>query len=111
MPEAFPAAFLIDEGMTVINTAWSTQPGATAYRITILTPGSSFDLAEDYRERIEGEGWEVIEDEAVGFATLLGFASDDDGVQGQVQLDAFSEDEGYTQIVISVQVSSRTPTE
>lgn len=111
VPETFPAAFLIDEDMTVINTAWSTQPGATAYRITILTPGSSFELAEDYRERIEDEGWEVVEDEAVGFATLLGFASDDEGVQGQVQLDAFTEDEGYTQIVISLQVSSRSTAE
>lgn len=111
LPQAFPAAFLVDDDMTVINTAWSTQPGATAYRVTILTPGSSFELAEDYRERIEGEGWEITGDDAVGFATLLGFASDDDGIEGQVQLDAFSEDEGYTEIVISLQVSSRSPAE
>ncbi len=111
LPTGFPAEFLIDDDMTVVDTAWSTQPGATAYRITVLKSGSSFDLAELYRERIEAEGWELTGDDAVGFATLLGFASETDGIQGQVQLDAFSEDEGYTEIVISVQVSSRTPTE
>lgn len=111
LPTGFPVEFLIDDDMTVVDTAWSTQPGATAYRITVLKSGSSFDLAESYRERIEAEGWELTGDDAVGFATLLGFASETDGIQGQVQLDAFSEDEGYTEIVISVQVSSRTPTE
>ena len=111
LPTGFPVEFLIDEDMTVVDTAWSTQPGATAYRVTVLKSGSSFDLAESYRERIEAEGWELTGDDAVGFATLLGFASETEGIQGQVQLDAFSEDEGYTEIVISVQVSSRTQNE
>ena len=111
LPAAFPAAFLVDDDMTVVSTAWRTQPGATAYQITVLSSGSSFDLAEDYRERLEGEGWELTADEAVGFATVLGFASESDGIQGQIQLDAFQEDEGYTQVILELQVSSRTPSE
>jgi len=108
LPHEFPAAFLIDEDMTVIGTAWNRQPGGTAYQVTVLVTGSSFDFAESYRERFEAEGWELTTDDAVGFATLLGFASENDGIQGQVQLDAFARDEGYTEIVISLQVSSRT---
>ena len=111
LPAAFPAAFLVDDDMTVISTAWRTQPGATAYQITVLSSGSSFDLAEDYRERLEVEGWELTADEAVGFATLLAFASESDGIQGQIQLDAFQEDEGYTEVILELQVSSRTSTE
>ena len=111
LPAAFPAAFLVDDDMTVISTAWRTQPGATAYQITVLSSGSSFDLAEDYRERLEVEGWELTADDAVGFATLLGFASESDGIQGQIQLDAFQEDEGYTEVILELQVSSRTSTE
>ena len=107
----FPAAFLIDEDMTVIGTAWNRQPGGTAYQVTVLVTGSSFDFAESYRERFETEGWELTTDDAVGFATLLGFASEDEGIQGQVQLDAFAPDEGYTEIVISLQISSRTSTQ
>ena len=111
LPAAFPAAFLVDDDMTVISTAWRTQPGATAYQITVLSSGSSFDLAEDYRERLEVEGWELTADEAVGFATLLVFASESDGIQGQIQLDAFQEDEGYTEVILELQVSSRTSTQ
>ena len=111
LPAAFPAAFLVDDDMTVISTAWRTQPGATAYQITVLSSGSSFDLAEGYRERLEVEGWELTADEAVGFATLLVFASESDGIQGQIQLDAFEEDEGYTEVILELQVSSRTSTE
>lgn len=111
LPHEFPAAFLIDEDMTVTDTAWNRQPGGTAYQVTILVTGSSFDFAESYRERFEAEGWELTTDDAVGFATLLGFASEDDGIQGQVQLDAFAPDEGYTEIVISLQISSRTSTQ
>ena len=109
LPQGFPAAFLIDADMTIVNSAWSTQPGGKVYRLTILTVGSNFDLAESYRERIEAEGWELTSDEAVGFATLLAFASEDDGLLGQVELDAFAEDDSYAQIVIDVQVSSRSP--
>ena len=109
LPQGFPAAFLIDDDMTIVNSAWSTQPGGTVYRLTILTVGSNFDLADSYRERIEAEGWELTSDEAVGFATLLAFASEDDGLLGQVELDAFAEDDSYAQIVIDVQVSSRSP--
>ena len=111
LPPAFPAAFLVDDGMTVTGTAWSTQPGATAFRVTALVAGSGFDLAESYRERIEAEGWELTGDEAVGFATVLGFASDSDGIEGRVEIDAFEEDEGYTQVVITVQASSRSSNE
>ena len=42
---------------------------------------------------------------------MLGFASESDGIQGQIQLDAFADDEGYTEIVISLQVTSRTSTQ
>ncbi len=111
LPHEFPAAFLIDEDMTVIGTAWNRQPGGTAYQVTVLVTGSSFDFAESYRERFEAEGWELTTDDAVGFATLLGFASEDEGIQGSVQLDAFAPDEGYTEIVISLQISSRTSTQ
>lgn len=111
LPRDFPAGFLIDEQMTVAATAWSRQPGGTAYRITVLAAGSSFDLAESYRERIEAEGWELTGDDAVGFATVLAFAADSDGIQGEVELDAFPEDEGYTQVVITVQLTSGSPTE
>ena len=111
LPHEFPAAFLVDEEMTIIGAAWNRQPGGTAYQVTVLVPGSSFDFAESYRERFEAEGWELTTDDAVGFATVLGFASESDGIQGEVQLDAFPEDEGYTEIVISLQVTSRTSTQ
>ena len=88
---------------------WSSQPGATGYQLTVLTPGSSFEATELYRERIEARGWEIGSDEAVGFATVLEFASEDGSLQGSASFDTFEEDEDYTQITLQIQSAGSSP--
>ena len=109
LPDGFPAAFLLEGDQTVVELFWSSQPGATGYQLTVLTPGSSFEATELYRERIEAQGWEIASDQAVGFATVLEFASEDGSLQGSVSFDTFEEDEDYTQITLQIQSAGSSP--
>lgn len=110
LPEGFPAPFLLDEDKTVTELTWNSAPGGSAYQMTILTSESGLEAAEDYRARLELAGWDLTDDQAIGFATVLQFASADGAVQGSVALDAFAEDETFTEIVVQLQSNSRAPT-
>ena len=109
LPDGFPAAFLLEGDQTIVELFWSSQPGATGYQLRVLTPGSSFEATELYRERIEAQGWEITDDQAVGFATVLEFASEDGSLQGSVSFDTFEEDEDYTQITLQIQSAGSSP--
>ena len=110
LPESFPAPFLLDEGKTVTELTWNSVPGGSAYQMTILTSESAFDVADGYRDRLELAGWDLTDDQAIGFATVLQFASEDGAVQGSVALDAFADDDALTEIVVQLQASARAPT-
>ena len=109
LPDGFPAAFLLEGDQTIVELFWSSQPGATGYQLRVLTPGSSFEATELYRERIEAQGWEITDDQAVGFATVLEFASEDGSLQGSASFDTFEEDEDYTQITLQIQSAGSSP--
>ena len=108
MPDGFPAAFLLEGEQTVVELLWNSVPGGSAYQLQVLTRASSFDVVDIYRNRIEDEGWEVTSDQAIGFATVLNFASDDGVVQGTASFDSFEDDDDFTQIVLQLQTTSRT---
>lgn len=109
LPERFPAASLLEGDQTVTELFWSSQPGVSGYQVTVLVPGSSFEIADLYRERIEAEGWEIVEDQAVGFSTILEFASEDRSLQGSASFDTFEDDEDYTQITLQIQSAGTSP--
>ena len=109
LPDRFPAASLLEGDQTVTALFWSSQPGVSGYQLTVLAAGSSFDIADLYRERIAAEGWEITEDQAVGFSTILEFASEDRSLQGSASFDTFEEDEAYTQITLQIQSAGTSP--
>lgn len=109
LPERFPAASLLEGDQTVTELFWSSQPGVSGYQLTVLVPGSSFDIADLYRERIEAEGWEIVEDQAVGFSTILEFASEDRALQGSASFDTFEDNEDYTLITLQIQSAGTSP--
>ena len=104
-PADFPLPFLL-EGMEILDVAWLTQPGTTFYQATLLSTESSFDVAERYRQAFEAAGWEVQEDRAVGFATVVSFASEDGTAVAQLTIDAFEQDDAYTSVLVQFQEGS-----
>ena len=105
LPDGFPAAFLLEGGGTVTDLVWNDEAAGSAWELTLLARGSSFDAAGEWRERIEAEGWELTGDEAAGFATVLEFSSGDGRVRGRAEFDAFEEDDSYARIVLRLQAA------
>ncbi len=107
IPEGFPAAFLVLEEMTPVSVAWSTSPGGRSYQMLLLSRQSAFDITEEYRNRLEAEGWELADDRAVGFATVLDFRTADGATNGTLQADTFEEDDSFTSVVLELNTSTR----
>ena len=107
VPDDFPAPFLVLEGMTPITVQWSSSPVGDSYQLVLLTLESAFDVAAEYRERFEAEGWELTDDRAIGFATVLDFQSGDGATQGNLSADSFADDDSYTSVVLDLLVSAR----
>ena len=105
LPERFPAAFVVMEGMTANRVQWASFPGGATYQLVLLTRESPFDVAEAYRERLNEEGWELTDDQAVGFATILDFELEDPAMQLTISADAFDEDSSFTAVFVTLQVS------
>ena len=108
LPEDFPAPFLLLAEMTPISVLWSTQPAGVTYQLVLLTRESAFDVAAEYRDRLAAEGWELVDDRAVGFATVLDFEAGDGRTQGTATADAFADDDSYTSVLLELLVSSRS---
>ena len=104
-PADFPLPFVL-EGMEVLTVAWSTQPGATIYQATLLSSASAFDVAERYREGFEAAGWQLDDDRAVGFATVLAFSVDEGVSIAQLTIDAFEQDDSFTAVQLRLQDGS-----
>jgi len=108
IPSAFPAQFLVLNGTTPITVLWGSAVGGTTYQMVLLTETSAFDVADQYRNLLASEGWELTADRAVGFATQLEFQSDAGALQGTITTDTFDQDDDYTSIVLGLRVSAPT---
>ena len=106
LPDGFPGEFLVGPEMTVTEVLWNTMPDGVVYRLTILTRESAFDVVDAYRASLATRGWDLTGDQAVGFETFLSFASTDGAVQGTIEVDAFADDEDYTEVVLQLQALS-----
>lgn len=111
LPDDFPAPFLVLDRMTAVTVQWGEVSGGTSYQVLLLTRDSVFDVADEYRERLEAEQWELTEDLPVGFATVLSFQKDETEAhgritQGSLSADAFAEDSSYTAVALTLQTLS-----
>lgn len=105
LPLSFPAPAVVLDGMTAFQVQWSTFPGGATYQLVLLSPQSPFDVAEAYRVRLPGDGWQLVDDQAVGFATVLDFEQDDGAMLLSLSADAFDEDASLTAVFVTIQVA------
>ena len=107
LPADFPAAFLVEDGMTVLDVSWASQGGqGTAYQATLLSSTDVPTLASSYRDAITGQGWQITNDQAVGFATQIDFASADGSIAGRLNIDSFTDDPSLTSVSLQVQTTT-----
>lgn len=106
IPDAFPAQFLLLDGTIPITVFWGSSAAGKTYQMVLLTRESAFDIAEQYRNLLASEGWELTADRAIGFATQLDFQKDAGALQGSITTDTFDEDDEYTSVVLELRVSA-----
>ncbi|MDA0366262.1 MAG: hypothetical protein O3B31_13900 [Chloroflexi bacterium] len=106
LPERFPAAFLVDDTMTVLDVSWSSQGGqGAAYQATLVTATEGTTVTSALRDAIEEQGWEITGDQAIGFATQLDFASTDGAIAGRARIDSFAADPALTTVALQIQTT------
>ena len=107
LPDEFPLVDAFD-GLIVEQFQTFQDPTGEFYAASLLSRDSTADVADQIREGLEADGWTILADEPVGFATSLQFANAEGDLQGAAQVDTFAGDEGYVQAI--VQIQSATPT-
>ena len=104
IPSGFPAPELVLDGTIPITVLWGASAGGQTYQLVLLTRESSFEVAEEYGNVLETLGWEVVNDRAVGFATVLDFEADDGATVGTITTDTFADDDDFTSVLIELRV-------
>jgi len=104
IPDRFPAQFLLLDVTIPIIVSWDSSAAGTTYQMVLLCTESAFDIAEQYREVLAGQGWELTSDRAVGFATQLDFQRDAGTLQGTITTDTFDQNDDYASILLELQV-------
>lgn len=108
VPSRFPAQFLLLDGLIPITVLWGSSPAGQTYQLVLLSRESAFEIAEQYRNALSSEGWELVDDRAIGFATVLDFQKDEGAMQGTLTADTFEEDNDYTSVLLELRVASGT---
>jgi hypothetical protein len=104
-PADFPLPFVL-EGMELLTVAWGMQPGSTVYQATLLSPESAVDVAKRYRDGFAAVGWQLDDDRADGFVTVLAFSVDAGASIAQLTIDAFEQDDSFTVVQLRLQDGS-----
>ena len=105
LPEDFPAPFLVIDGLTPVDVNWGKDP-VERYQVTLVTSRSAFDVAEQFRVLLAEAGWELTDDQAQGFGTILSFENVDSGFQGVANIDQFPADESLNAVSIQIQATN-----
>jgi hypothetical protein len=104
IPSGFPAPELVFDGTIPITVLWGASADGQTYQLVLLTRESSFEVAEEYANVLETLGWQVVNDRAVGFATVLDFEADDGAMVGTITTDTFADDDDFTSVLIELRV-------
>jgi len=89
--------------MTVLEVSWASQPQGRGYQVVMVTDASASEVAETVRTAVADAGWQVTEDNAVGFATELTVESGDSAHGGAISIDAFEGDDSLTAVIVQMQ--------
>ena len=103
LPDGFPADFLVSSDLSVLDVSWSSEAAGDLYQLTMVTPRSAFEIADDYRSALETAGWELTGDEAQGFGTTLSFEDEPNGLSGIATIDEFDADDDLVAVILQVQ--------
>ena len=106
IPKGFPVTFLVSDDLTLVDVSWANQVEGEFYQVTLVTKRSAFEVATEYRELLAAAGWELIDDQAQGFGTILSFEDAESGYAGIANIDQFPSDESLNAVTIRIQATN-----
>lgn len=105
LPDRFPGKD-VWTSFTALDFQWFTSPQGSYYQTSLVSPQSPTAVADGLREALEDDGWLIVDDRPVGFATVLNFRHDADQLVGQASVDSFPSDEALTLVFVQIQTDT-----
>jgi hypothetical protein len=102
LPENFPSrdlwtGYILDEYQV------ARTPQGQFFMASLLVDDRPTEVTSRVRAALEADGWEVVSDEAQGFATALQFEHAERRMFGMAQIDESDFDEAFTQVLLQIQ--------
>ena len=104
IPKKFPAKFLFLEGSVVTDLNWSVDQSATNFQSSLQSNETVSAIADLYRELLNTQGWELVEDMSRESSSLLGFQNTNLGYNGILSIEPDVDKENIT--IVSIRIES-----
>ena len=106
IPKRFPAKFLFLENSVVTDLNWSIEQGAANFQSSLQSEDSVLVITDLYRDLLNTQGWELVEDMSRGSSSLLGFQNTTLGYSGILSIESDIDIENLTKVLIRIESSN-----
>jgi hypothetical protein len=106
VPDGFPAELPVFDGAVIIEAAFQTGAEGESFAVTYIVKAEIDDVIDHYRQGVEDAGLTVVDGDPstspLEDAQLITFTGEEPGLEGEVAVGVFAEDDGYVQIDVRV---------
>ena len=104
IPKKFPARFLFLEDSVVTELNWSVDERTSSFQSSLKSDKTISLIADLYRDLLDTQDWELVEDMSQGSSILLGFQNTTLGYSGVLSIEQDVEMENLA--IISIRIES-----
>jgi len=106
IPKKFPARFLFLEDAVVTELNWSIDERTASFQSSLKSGKAISVITDLYRNLLNTQGWELVDDMSQGSSILLGFQNTTLGYSGVLSIERDVEMEEFTIISIRIENSN-----
>ena|GEM_PF-5568855 len=103
IPKKFPAKFLFLEGAIVTDINWSIDQGTANFQSSLHSDETVSAITDLYRDLLNTQGWELVEDMSRGSSSLLGFQNSTLGYSGILSIERDLGMKNLTRVSIRIE--------
>src|SRR5690606_30075796 len=79
------------------------DPSGRSFFAAMFSRETPTAVANQVRDALVADGWEIVSDEAAGFGTRMQFTHEGDGLMGMVAIAESEIDDSLTQVFVQIQ--------
>jgi hypothetical protein len=106
VPDGFPTELPVFDGAVIIESAFQTAAEGKSFAVTYIVKAEIGDVIDHHRQTLEDAGLTVADGDPstspLEDAQLITFTGEEPGLEGEVAVGVFAEDDGYVQIDVRV---------